>query len=42
MDGSDYCAFMTIPVVFSGYEENENGFYTVYGNLFHEIIKREP
>ena len=44
MDADDFCAFMMPyfnPMAFSGFKNDRKGFYSVYGEVFSEIAKKE-
>ena len=44
MDANDFCAFMMpyfSPTAFSGFKNDRKGFYSVYGEVFSEIAKKE-
>ena len=44
MESDDFCAFMMpyfSPSAFTGYGDDEKGFYQVYQNIFSMILKKE-
>lgn len=44
MDADDFCAFMMPffnPMVFSGFDDDADGFYAVYSRIFSEILEKE-
>lgn len=44
LDADDFCAFMMpyfSPVIFSGFGDGANGFYSVYSGVFNDIMKFE-
>lgn len=44
MESDDFCAFMIpffSPSAFTGYGDDEKGFYNVYQSIFNTILKKE-
>lgn len=44
MESDDFCTFMMpyfSPSAFTGYGDDEKGFYQVYQNIFTTILKKE-